>query len=138
MVLANYNIFICTYNTPATLKDRSDDEMKWYLHLLASVVKRTGPALVPQLRTVITECFASNKKALAKAAGKLLRNVLYTLSQYYPTDFRSAPPAVWNSEGALPLTASLTRNSAPAHCGLQNSTERIGRPGASRETLAFP
>lgn len=85
----------------ATLKDRSDDEMKWYLHLLASVVKRTGPALVPhvdKLRTVITECFASNKKALAKAAGKLLRNVLYTLSQYYPTDFRSAPPAVWNSE----------------------------------------
>lgn len=136
MVLANYNIFICTYNTPATLKDRSDDEMKWYLHLLASVVKRTGPALVPhvdKLRTVITECFASNKKALAKAAGKLLRNVLYTLSQYYPTDFRSAPPAVWNSEGALALTASLTRNSAPAHTVASrirpNALEDLGPAG---------
>ena len=109
------------------LKDRSDDEMKWYLHLLASVVKRTGAAIVPhvdKLRAVIAECFASNKKGVAKEAGKLLISVLptppprrqmrvidrsvlfdpwlqllHSLSQYYPTDYRSLPPTLWNSEG---------------------------------------
>jgi hypothetical protein len=68
---------------PVALKDSSDDEMKWHLHLMASVVRNTGVALVPhveKLRTVITECFASNKKSLAKAAGKLLRNVCSILA----------------------------------------------------------
>ncbi len=73
----NFNGLIFYANT-ASLKEKSDDELRWYLHLFSQVLKGVGAALIPykeQIITTVSCAFDSRKKSLCKEAGKILNNV---------------------------------------------------------------
>ncbi|KAG2374297.1 hypothetical protein C9374_010867 [Naegleria lovaniensis] len=82
------------------LRDLHEQEMDYYIHLLAKIVKCNacvGKHLDSLLR-VIRLTFDHESKAVVKSCGKLLKNILQSLSQVYLVEKRSAPPKQWFSE----------------------------------------
>lgn len=81
---------------PDTDELEVDDEMIWYLHILARVVKRTGAALLPfrepLIRVLDATVFLCSKMA-SKLGGKLLRHLLLSLTSTYVTEQRPLPTA---------------------------------------------
>lgn len=82
------------------LRDLHEQEMDYYVHLLAKIVKcnaLVGKHLDSLLR-VIRLIWDNESKAIVKSCGKLLKNVLQSLTQVYLVEKRSAPPKEWFSE----------------------------------------
>ncbi|KAL9658080.1 hypothetical protein ABK040_012994 [Willaertia magna] len=84
-----------------SLKHLTDTETQYYLHILGQVCYRTGSGLLKyrkQLETIIELTWNSEKKKIVKTCGKLYRNILRSLTKYYPSELRSINNSVWRTE----------------------------------------
>ena len=82
------------------LQPMSDDEARWWLLLLAQLVRNGGAALLPHmgtLRAVLRAAGHATQPKVLKAAYKLRRRLLQALCSTYLTEFRSLPPRAWGS-----------------------------------------
>jgi hypothetical protein len=82
------------------LQAMSDDEARWWLLLLAQLVRNGGAALLPHmgtLRAVLHAAGRATQPKVLKAAYKLRRRLLQALCSTYLTEFRSLPPRAWGS-----------------------------------------
>ena len=82
------------------LQPMSDDEARWWLLLLAQLVRNGGTALLPHmgtLRAVLRAAGRATQPKVLKAAYKLRRRLLQALCSTYLTELRSLPPRAWGS-----------------------------------------
>eukprot|EP00005_Dracoamoeba_jomungandri_P000612 CAMPEP_0174255376 /NCGR_PEP_ID=MMETSP0439-20130205/4709_1 /TAXON_ID=0 /ORGANISM="Stereomyxa ramosa, Strain Chinc5" /LENGTH=1933 /DNA_ID=CAMNT_0015337525 /DNA_START=82 /DNA_END=5880 /DNA_ORIENTATION=+ len=89
------------------LKERSDSEFEWYILILSGLVKFAGAALVTQkdrIMAIIKLITNHEDKKIAQLGCKLLKNVLYGLSSFYPKDYRSHSEATWGTEDFQTMT----------------------------------
>ena len=90
-----------TASAPAPrLQAMSDDEARWWLLLLAQLVRNGGAALLPHmdtLRAVLRAAGRATQPKVLKAAYKLRRRLLQALCSTYLTESRSLPPRAWGS-----------------------------------------
>jgi hypothetical protein len=91
--------------------DMSEGEVVWNVRLVDGVVRKGGAHLLPykgRLAALLQTCLSHAAKKVRKAGGKLLRHSLLALLGYYPSDYRSLPPAMcpWAQAGSGVTTAS--------------------------------
>lgn len=81
---------------------QSDSTFHWYQNILFSVVHFLGPELLPYKQDVVSVAHAMVQQCRSRRGimwtGKLLRNVLSTLLNVYPKDYRSVVPSLWNDK----------------------------------------
>jgi proteasome activator subunit 4 len=83
------------------LRQLTETEIQWYVHILSQVVFRTGPHVLKyrnQLNKIIELTWDSDAKPIVKSSGKLIRNLLRSLTFVYPSDVRSANHVEWHSD----------------------------------------
>ncbi|EFC37419.1 predicted protein [Naegleria gruberi] len=87
-------------NQKGELKDLHDNEMDYYVHLLAKVVKGNNQTFkhCDKLLQILKLTWNSESKSIVKSSGKLLKNILQSLTTVYILEKRSVPPNVWRSE----------------------------------------
>lgn len=85
----------------------AESELVWRTHLLAKVCRYGGVHLLAhrtQLLTVLRIILHDSRRDVVRAGGKLLRNLLFSLTMNYPLETRSLPPTLWNSALTNPHT----------------------------------
>ncbi|KAH6565148.1 hypothetical protein BASA60_010024 [Batrachochytrium salamandrivorans] len=79
----------------------SDASLHWYQSILNSIVHYSGDDILDFQEDIIAIIDESITKCASrrgyKWAGKLLRNVLFSLTHSYPIEARSHPQSLWNS-----------------------------------------
>ena len=97
-----------------------DDELVWYLSLIARLVKCTNGALLAH-RDAIVDVLAATiplaSKQASKLAGKLLRHTLFALVGIYPSDYRSVAPQQYEQLRDDPIAMFDTRGISSARDG---------------------
>ncbi len=83
------------------MRNLTDTETQWYVHILSKVIYQTGSDLLAysdKLIHIIELTYRSEEKKIVKSAGKLLKNVIKSLTSFYTRDIRSVNPDVWHSK----------------------------------------
>lgn len=78
--------------------DRIDDKLQWCLKILAGVVRKMGPQLLPyrdNLTEVLDVTLPLASKDAVTLANQILDNILVSLLTPYVKESRSVPPEVW-------------------------------------------
>lgn len=86
--------------TDGKMKHLTDTETQWFVHILSKVILFTGPEILvykDKIVHILELTHQSEEKKIVKSAGKLLKNVLRSLTSYYANDIRSVNPDIWNS-----------------------------------------
>jgi hypothetical protein len=94
--------FSLAFNEGETSSDvfLAENELVWRTHLLAKVCRYGGIHLLAhrtELLTVLRVTLADTRRDVVRAGGKLLRNLLYSLTMNYPLESRSLSPPLWAS-----------------------------------------
>eukprot|EP00743_Colponemidia_sp_Colp-15_P005386 GILK01005788.1.p1 GENE.GILK01005788.1~~GILK01005788.1.p1 ORF type:complete len:1828 (-),score=234.09 GILK01005788.1:70-5553(-) len=79
----------------------SSSELLWDLHLLGSVLRKSGKAALQYKETVeriVLLCLEHEDKTVQKEAGKAFRRFLQGMSEYYIMDYRCLPSSLWNDK----------------------------------------
>ncbi|KAI9254007.1 hypothetical protein BY458DRAFT_521472 [Sporodiniella umbellata] len=91
---------------------QSDAAFHWYQNILFSTVSNMGAEVLNYKQELldITDLMISNCRSRCGImwTGKLIRNILFTLLQVYPTDFKSLNPSLWNDRGFMASSAHQT------------------------------
>jgi proteasome activator subunit 4 len=82
------------------LNHLTDSELSYYLYLLAKTVQINPSAMKhkDKLLTVLKVTYYNDEKKVIKPAGKLLKNLIQSLTSVYPLEYRSVKPSIWESE----------------------------------------
>jgi len=85
------------------LNNLTDSELQYYLTLLGKAVRRNNGLSDDKIRKQVTTVVSlvwksSTSKPVLKVAGKVLRQVINSLTTVYLTEFRSQAPEVWESD----------------------------------------
>jgi proteasome activator subunit 4 len=83
------------------LRNLTESETQWYVHIMSKVLLLSGAEILNykrQIIDVIRLTYQSEDKKILKSSGKLIKNVLRSLTSSYALDIRSVNPEVWESE----------------------------------------
>ena len=93
-----------------------DDELMWYLALLARLVKYAGAALLvykKELLEVLHATVPLASRAASKLGCKMLRHTLIALVGLYPREYRSVAPEKWEELLKTPKRLFDMRGKSP-------------------------
>ncbi|KAL0489595.1 26S proteasome subunit BLM10 [Acrasis kona] len=87
-------------NQESTLNHLTDNETNYYLRILGKTIQRNQHVHKHSkpLLTILNLISRSESDSTSKTSGKLLKNVLQSLTLVYPSEYRSVSPSVWNSK----------------------------------------
>lgn len=82
------------------LNNLTDSELSYYVYLVAKTVQVNPYTLKHQQRlmTIIQLTWHHKEKKVIKAVGKLVKNLLQSLTTVYPSEYRNVKPSIWGSE----------------------------------------
>ncbi|KAI8975614.1 hypothetical protein BDF20DRAFT_879640 [Mycotypha africana] len=81
---------------------QSDSTFHWYQNILYSVICNIGPEILTYRNEIVSICQLMVDKCRSRRGimwtGKTLRNILNSILNVYPTEFRSLNPEIWNNK----------------------------------------
>lgn len=83
------------------LTSLSEDDLIWNLNNLYHFVKHFGTVVLlykKEIEIILSFVVLAESKKVSKRGGKLLRNILFSLCNVYPLEYRSLPPGIWNGK----------------------------------------
>lgn len=104
---------------------QSDATFHWYQNILFSVVSNLGAEVLNYKRELIeiTDLMIAHCRSRRGMmwTGKLIRSILFTLLQIYPTEFKSLTPSQWNDRDFMAKHAHQVwgQPGDPAHLDIQ-------------------